>query len=147
MAGITPTNQVPLMPTYTDTATVETLPMPTYTFTTGKATRTISAGDGWLDAQDTQGGQTAIAGCTYPDPWNAASGVALPTAPCPDTAPIAPATIAPATIAPVTIAPATTAPAPAAPAAPATTAPAPTAPARTAPVTSAPATTSLTAPR
>lgn len=56
--------------------------MPTYTFTTSGATRTISSGDGWLDPQDTQGGVTAVAGCTYPDPWNAASGVALPTAAC-----------------------------------------------------------------
>lgn len=81
MAGITPV-EVALLPTYTNTASVETLPMPTYIYTTGGATSTISAGHGWLDAQDTQGGVTAVAGCVYPDPWNAASGVTLPTAVC-----------------------------------------------------------------
>ncbi|KAF8514621.1 glycoside hydrolase superfamily [Gautieria morchelliformis] len=81
MAGVTPANQVALLPTYTNTAPVETLPMPTYTFTTGGSTSTITSGNGWLDAQDTQGGVTAVAGCTYPDPWNAVSAT-LPTAAC-----------------------------------------------------------------
>lgn len=81
LAGITP-NEVTLLPMYTNTASVETLPMPTHIITTGGATSTISAGDGWLDTLDTQGGVTAMTGCTYPDPWNAVSGVALPTAAC-----------------------------------------------------------------
>ncbi|KAF8589506.1 glycoside hydrolase family 5 protein [Ramaria rubella] len=82
MAGITPTNQVALLPTYTNTAPIETLPMPTYSFTTNGKTSTISEGNGWVDNQDTLGGVTTVAGCTYPDAWNAASGVALPTAAC-----------------------------------------------------------------
>ena len=82
IAGITPANQVALLPTYTDTGAITTLPTPTFMFTADGKTSTISAGNGWVDAHDTEGGVTPVAGCTYPDPWNAATGVAVPVAAC-----------------------------------------------------------------
>lgn len=65
-----------LLPSYTATGAVSTLPPPTYTNSKGA---TINAGNGWFDAQDTLSAPTPIAGCTYPDAWNAVSA-ALPAA-------------------------------------------------------------------
>jgi len=81
MAGVVPSDQVSLLPTYTNTAPIETLSMPTYTFSAQGHVSTVSAGDGWLNPQDTQPGVTAVAGCTYPDPWDA-TDAPLPTAVC-----------------------------------------------------------------
>jgi len=50
------------LPSYTATGPIPTLPPPT---------GTPNAGDGWFDAQDTRPMYTPIAGCTYPDAWNA----------------------------------------------------------------------------
>lgn len=72
------------LPMYTPTGTIATLPPPTYTSTSGQ---NIDAGDGWADAQDTIPAYTAIAGCTYPDAWDAID-VPVP-APCGNVAPIA----------------------------------------------------------
>lgn len=63
-----------LLPSYTPTGTVATLPPPTLT---ASASKSIDVGDGWFDTKDTAGEYTAIAGCTYPDPWDAVS-VAVP---------------------------------------------------------------------
>ena len=65
-----------LLPSYTSTGAISTLPPPTYTNTQGK---TINAGNGWFDAQDTLSAPTPISGCAYPNAWNAVS-VALPPA-------------------------------------------------------------------
>ncbi|KDQ56457.1 glycoside hydrolase family 5 protein [Jaapia argillacea MUCL 33604] len=53
------------IPMYTATAPIETLPPSTIT---GAATKTITE-DGWADPSDTAPGVTAMAGCSYPDPW------------------------------------------------------------------------------
>jgi hypothetical protein len=56
------------LPAYTPTGTIATLPVPTFTGSSGQS---ISSGNGWFDADDTAPAPTPIAGCTYPDPWNA----------------------------------------------------------------------------
>lgn len=56
------------LPVYTATGVVSTLPVPTYTDTSG---RPIVSGNGWFNPSDTALAPTPIAGCTYPDPWDA----------------------------------------------------------------------------
>lgn len=65
-----------LLPIYTSTGTVATLPPPTLTATT----KSISVGNGWFDSSDTASAPTAIAGCTYPNAWSAVN-IPVPT-PC-----------------------------------------------------------------
>ena len=60
---------VTLLPSYTPTGAVPTLPGPTFTATSGKATTTITGGDGWENTADSSGLMTDIAGCSYLDPW------------------------------------------------------------------------------
>lgn len=67
-----------LLPTYTPTGPVATLPPPTLT---ASATKSVNVGDGWFDAQDTASAYTAKAGCTYPDAWDAITAP-MPTATC-----------------------------------------------------------------
>lgn len=69
---------VSLMPTYTSTATVITLPVPMFTGAPPEATAGL---DGWFNDDDTGGGASPIEGCFYPDPY-AAVFETLPTAPC-----------------------------------------------------------------
>ncbi|KAF8878964.1 glycoside hydrolase superfamily [Infundibulicybe gibba] len=57
-----------LLPTYTPTGTVVTLP-PLPPPTASGATAT--GGNGWFNTQDTAGAPTPIAGCTYPNAWDA----------------------------------------------------------------------------
>ncbi|TDL27295.1 glycoside hydrolase family 5 protein [Rickenella mellea] len=61
-----PINQ---LPSYTPTASLVTLPVPTYTVSSGKATTTVNAGSGWQNTADNAGMMTDIAGCSYLDPW------------------------------------------------------------------------------
>ncbi|TFK45133.1 glycoside hydrolase superfamily [Crucibulum laeve] len=63
------------LPSYTSTGTIATLPPPTATAANGK---TIDAGNGWFDAQDNTPAPTTIAGCTYPDPWDAVDAAVPP---------------------------------------------------------------------
>lgn len=56
------------LPMYTSTGVISTLPVPTYTDTAGKP---IVSGNGWFNAQDTIPAPTPIAGCTYPNAWDA----------------------------------------------------------------------------
>ena len=69
-------NQAPAdvagLPTYTSTGAIHTLPVPTFT---GSAGNPIVSGNGWFDADDNTPAPTPIAGCTYPDPWNALTAV------------------------------------------------------------------------
>src|SRR5258708_7948802 len=58
------------LPTYTSTGAISTLPVPTYTDSAGKP---IVSGNGWFKAADNTPAPTPIAGCTYPDPWDALS--------------------------------------------------------------------------
>lgn len=60
---------VTLLPSYTPTGAVPTLPGPTFTATSGKATTTISGGNGWENSADNAGLMTDLAGCSYLDPW------------------------------------------------------------------------------
>jgi glucan 1,3-beta-glucosidase len=89
--GLPAATDVTLLPTYTSTGPVLTLPPPTFT-----ASATIDPGDGWFNSADNGGGVTPVAGCVYPDPWSA-TGIPIPTA-CGGAAPAvaAAATAAPA---------------------------------------------------
>lgn len=72
VAGIADPSAVSLLPTYTSTAPIETLPTQTFMFTTNGDIKTVvSAGNGWANPTDTQSGPTTVSGCTYPDPWDA----------------------------------------------------------------------------
>jgi hypothetical protein len=64
-----------LLPEYTPTGSIITLPPPTLT---ASATQSISVGDGWFDTADTASGVTAIQGCSYPNAWSAV-GASVPT--------------------------------------------------------------------
>ncbi|KAF8163791.1 glycoside hydrolase family 5 protein [Crassisporium funariophilum] len=72
--------QVPidLLPTYTNTAPIITLPVATFTSAPSAATTNV---DGWFNSQDTAGGATMVAGCPYPDEYFGVFSV-VPTAPC-----------------------------------------------------------------
>ncbi|KAJ7692426.1 glycoside hydrolase superfamily [Mycena rosella] len=72
-----------LMPTYTATGSVATLTYitPSASGSAAGVTPTASIGNGWFDAGDTVPAVTAVAGCTYPDAWNALS-LPVPTAVC-----------------------------------------------------------------
>ncbi|KAJ2922815.1 hypothetical protein H1R20_g14280, partial [Candolleomyces eurysporus] len=56
------------LPAYTATGTIATLPAPTFTGSSGQS---ISSGNGWFNPDDTALAPTPVAGCTYPDAWNA----------------------------------------------------------------------------
>ncbi|KAJ7683958.1 glycoside hydrolase superfamily, partial [Mycena rosella] len=58
---------VTLMPTYTSTGSIITMPPATFTAAPSSVTASVN---GWLDAQDTAGGVVTVAGCTYPDEYN-----------------------------------------------------------------------------
>jgi len=68
-----------LLPTYTATGPIPTLPAQTYPTPTPQAT--FDVGDGWFDDADTIPGITTVAGCSYPNAWDA-TGVAVPAAVC-----------------------------------------------------------------
>lgn len=64
------------LPTYTATGTIVQLPAPTFTDSKGQP---IIKGGSWFDADDTALAPTPVAGCTYPDAWDA-EDVAVPAA-------------------------------------------------------------------
>ncbi|KAG6917780.1 hypothetical protein DXG01_001052 [Tephrocybe rancida] len=58
------------LPAYTPTGTVVTLPVPTFTHSSGStATATADPGSGWANTADTDGMFVAIPSCSYLDPW------------------------------------------------------------------------------
>lgn len=67
-----------LLPTYTNTGPISTLPPETYSSAAASATKSVN---GWFDAQDTEGGITAVSGCTYPNEWFGIFS-STPTIPC-----------------------------------------------------------------
>ena len=81
---------VSLLPTYTDTATLITLPVPTFTSVPSSVTKSFN---GWFDSADTEGGVVAVAGCSYPDEYTASFAV-TPTAQCTGPTAGTPATVA-----------------------------------------------------
>lgn len=70
---------VSLLPTYTNTGPVITMPVPT-TFTSAPS-RVTSGFDGWFDQADTAGGVVTVKGCTYPNEYSPTFAV-VPTAAC-----------------------------------------------------------------
>ncbi|KAI0273720.1 glycoside hydrolase superfamily [Gloeopeniophorella convolvens] len=66
---------VTLLPQYTQTGTIPTLPVPSFT-----ASSSVNAGNGWANPSDTSGIAVPIATCTYPSAW-LESAVPLPP-PC-----------------------------------------------------------------
>ncbi|KAF9002759.1 glycoside hydrolase superfamily [Cyathus striatus] len=67
-----------LMPTYTSTGTILTLPVETFT---GAPASVTSAVDGWANPSDTVGGVTTVSGCVYPFEYDGIFSV-TPTVPC-----------------------------------------------------------------
>ncbi|KAI0371071.1 glycoside hydrolase [Pilatotrama ljubarskyi] len=65
-----PTESASILPQYTSTGTVVTLPPQSMT-ASASVTPTVSAGNGWFDAQDTAPAVTPISGCAYPNAWDA----------------------------------------------------------------------------
>ncbi|KAG1738191.1 glycoside hydrolase family 5 protein [Suillus lakei] len=76
ISGLTAGATQSFLPTYTSTSAVPTLPPPAFTLSPPSS---VTIGNGWFDSSDT------IAGCTYPNAWDAVS-VPMPTALCPPTA-------------------------------------------------------------
>jgi len=66
---------VSLLPTYTPTGTIPTLPPPSLTAT---PTTSVDVGNGWFNQQDTTGAMTPVTGCEYPDAWDAISAAVPP---------------------------------------------------------------------
>lgn len=65
--AVTSAGAATLLPTYTPTGTVVTLPVPTFTKSAGG---TVDAGNGWANtASDTASNNVPIATCSYLDPW------------------------------------------------------------------------------
>lgn len=52
-----------LLPTYTQTGPIPTLPGPTF------SSASVNVGDGWANAADNTGMAVAIPTCSYLDPW------------------------------------------------------------------------------
>ncbi|KAH9484569.1 putative glucan 1,3-beta-glucosidase D [Psilocybe cubensis] len=67
-----------LLPTYTDTAPIITLPPATFTAAPSSIT---APANGWFNMQDTEGGITTVDGCPYPSEYDGIFSV-VPTAPC-----------------------------------------------------------------
>jgi glucan 1,3-beta-glucosidase len=63
-AGSPTTFAASLLPSYTPTGTVPTLPPPTFT-----PHVTVSVGNGWENPADSAGLMVAIGTCSYLDPW------------------------------------------------------------------------------
>ncbi|TFK27597.1 glycoside hydrolase [Coprinopsis marcescibilis] len=68
--------QVALLPTYTPTGTLRTLFAPTFT-----AAPSAVVGTGWTNPEDSSLANVPVAGCSYPDAWDAVD-VPLPDATC-----------------------------------------------------------------
>ncbi|KIJ69590.1 glycoside hydrolase family 5 protein [Hydnomerulius pinastri MD-312] len=68
-ATISNAGAVTLLPSYTPTGTVATLPPPTFTVSSGKSVSTANAGNGWQNPSDNAGEMVGIATCSYLDPW------------------------------------------------------------------------------
>ncbi|KAJ7284148.1 glycoside hydrolase family 5 protein [Mycena rebaudengoi] len=69
---------ISLLPTYTSTGPVITMPAATFTAAPSSITAPVN---GWFNPDDTTGGIVPVAGCTYPDEYNGIFKT-LPVAPC-----------------------------------------------------------------
>ena len=76
-ASITLGGDVDILPSYTPTGTILTLPGPTFTQSGGSSGK-VDVGDGWANPSDTRGMYVQIQGCSYLDPWVGASATPPP---------------------------------------------------------------------
>lgn len=91
--GLTAGANQALLPTYTSTSAIPTLPPPTFS-----PSPPVSVGDGWYDTADTGLAPTEVQGCSYPNAWDAVSSP-VPIALCPPgTVPVGVSTTASAQI-------------------------------------------------
>jgi glucan 1,3-beta-glucosidase len=58
-----------VLPQYTPTGTVPTLPAPSLTVTATGHSVTANPGNGWQNPSDTAGLMVNMSGCSYLDPW------------------------------------------------------------------------------
>lgn len=63
-ASLSNAGAVSLLPSYTPTGALVTLPGPSFT-----STVTVDVGSGWTNPSDQAGMMVPVAGCTYLDPW------------------------------------------------------------------------------
>jgi glucan 1,3-beta-glucosidase len=59
---------IAVLPSYTPTGPLTTLPVPTFT-SSPTSSATIYAGNGWANSADTAGMMVQIPSCSYLDPW------------------------------------------------------------------------------
>ncbi|KAG2050896.1 glycoside hydrolase family 5 protein [Suillus hirtellus] len=88
-----------LLPTYTSTSAVPTLPPPTLS---PSPSPSVNVGNGWFNSGDTGLAPTQVQGCTYPNAWDAVSSP-MPTALCPSTGGATPVTATTPVIAPTSV--------------------------------------------
>ncbi|KAG6333841.1 hypothetical protein ID866_5246 [Astraeus odoratus] len=83
ISGLTAGANQAHLPTYTPTGSpVPTLPPPTFS---PQPPSSVTIGNGWYDSNDQALSPTEVAGCSYPDAWDAVSSP-VPAAACPSTA-------------------------------------------------------------
>ncbi len=70
-------NDTSTLPLYPATGPIPTLPVPSQPVATPAPTHTADFGTGWMNSADNGLMHVPIAGCAYPDPWNA-SNAAIP---------------------------------------------------------------------
>jgi glucan 1,3-beta-glucosidase len=73
-ASISNGGAITLLPQYTHTGNIPTLPVPT---AFPSVTSSVNAGNGWKNPSDTISLATPIATCSYPNPW-IESAIAVP---------------------------------------------------------------------
>lgn len=72
-SSISNAGAITLLPQYTHTGTIPTLPVPTFTSVT------VNAGNGWTNPSDTLSAAVPVATCPYPSAW-LESGFTVPPA-------------------------------------------------------------------
>ena len=65
------------LPSYTPTGTIVTLPVPTFTDSSGSTVK-VDVGNGWENPSDSSSMYVTISGCSYLDPWCGPTATAPP---------------------------------------------------------------------
>ncbi|KAG8955546.1 hypothetical protein FRC03_011098 [Tulasnella sp. 419] len=82
VAALTGIPNADVLPIYTPTGPMITLPGPTFT-DPANPQKTFDAGNGWFNPADTVGAHVPITGCTYPDAYDAGTEkIPVPSARC-----------------------------------------------------------------
>lgn len=68
-ATLSDAGAVSLLPSYTPTGSLVTLPPPTFTANASESTTSVDVGSGWTNPDDSAGMMVPIIGCSYLDPW------------------------------------------------------------------------------